>query len=112
VERRRVFKREKKELVNLNPLEMIKKLSSMMGKLTNVLNITNTEEEEEDDDEDDQFDSQIDDAQMYTNPLMRGFIFLNNKLENANNEDSNLSPIEIELKLKICDILDHFLNMR
>lgn len=49
---------------------------------------------------------------MYTNPLMRGFIFLKNKLEAANKEDNNMSPIEVELKLKICDILDHFLDMR
>ena len=49
---------------------------------------------------------------MYTNPLMRGFIFLNNKLDSANNEDFNMHPIEVGLKLKICDILDHFLDRR
>jgi hypothetical protein len=43
---------------------------------------------------------------------MRGFIFLNNKLEGANNEDNTLSPVEVDLKLKICDVLDHFLDRR
>ena len=49
---------------------------------------------------------------MSHNPLTRGFIFLCNKLEGANKEDNNMSPIEIDLKLKICDILDHLLDMR
>lgn len=49
---------------------------------------------------------------MYTNPLMRGLIWLNNKLDGTNLEESGFGAIEIKLKLKICDILDHFLDKR
>lgn len=49
---------------------------------------------------------------MYTNPLMRGLIWLNNKLDGSNLDEKGIGAIEIQLKLKICDILDYFLDKR
>jgi inositol 1,4,5-triphosphate receptor type 1/inositol 1,4,5-triphosphate receptor type 3 len=51
---------------------------------------------------------------MYTNPLMRGFIKLENELQSTtiNVEDNGSNQLEIKIKLTLCDIMDRFLNMR
>jgi inositol 1,4,5-triphosphate receptor type 1/inositol 1,4,5-triphosphate receptor type 3 len=37
---------------------------------------------------------------------------LHNQLESVNHDDGRISEAEISIKLKICDILDHFLDLR
>lgn len=43
---------------------------------------------------------------------MRGFISLNNQLESLTYQEYSQIKTEIEFKLKICSILDHFLDRR
>lgn len=49
---------------------------------------------------------------MYSNPLMKCFIKLNNSLEALTHEESNSENIEIHMKLNICDIFEYHLDMR
>jgi hypothetical protein len=48
VERRRTMKREKKELINMNPLEMLKKIRGMMGKISNLVTAAPADDDDED----------------------------------------------------------------
>ena len=75
-------------------------------------NLASDAKEEDDEDDDDEEGVQVDDAQLYTNPLMRGFIKFYNLLENVKEDDSGMALTEIQLKLKLCDMIDHFLDMR
>jgi inositol 1,4,5-triphosphate receptor type 1/inositol 1,4,5-triphosphate receptor type 3 len=54
----------------------------------------------------------VDDVKMYSNPLMKCFIKMNNQLEALTHEDSNTDNSELKLKLTICDIFEYFLDMR
>ncbi|EGR27735.1 MIR domain protein [Ichthyophthirius multifiliis] len=53
--------------------------------------------------------SSIDDNLLFKNPIMKGFSALNNYLESIIHEDSYLIQNEIQLKMKICDVLNKFL---
>lgn len=112
MEGRKERKKEKKDMLslgvmkNMNPFAMMKKMVNF------VKQETEEEEEEAEENEDEDFDNKLDDAQVYTNPLIRGYIKLNNQLEELCHEDFQQNPLETQLKLKICDILDFFLNLR
>lgn len=84
----------------------------MMG---NLMGMGKKGEEEEDADEgnDKQFEiNTLDDPQIFNNPIMRGFISLNNKLESLDFEDSFKKQTEIDIKLHICEVIDHLLDLR
>lgn len=54
----------------------------------------------------------IDDNSLFRNPIMRGFIRLNNTLENMSYQDETRLKLEIDIKLKICDIFQRILDQR
>ena len=54
----------------------------------------------------------MDDNHIWKNPIMRGYIKLNNQLESLTYEDAHLLESEITIKLKICEVLDYFLDQR
>lgn len=56
--------------------------------------------------------AKVDDNQLFSNPVMRGFIRLNNQLGALTYEDSKLMQTEISIKLKICEIIHRFLDER
>lgn len=49
---------------------------------------------------------------LYMNPVMRGYLKFYSSLQGYNYMNPKLVQNEINLKLKICDILDRFLDMR
>ncbi|KRW98864.1 MIR motif [Pseudocohnilembus persalinus] len=52
------------------------------------------------------------DPEMFKNPFMRGFIKLNNQLEDIVHEDSYQIQTELEIKKTICKMLSNFIDQR
>jgi len=62
--------------------------------------------------EEEHVNEQPDDSQLFKNPIMRSFIKLHNELEGLTHEDPSNVYYEVSLKIKICDIIENFLDMR
>lgn len=54
----------------------------------------------------------IDDNMLFNNPIMKGFVKLNNLIETIMYADNESIEIENKIKVKICEILDRFLCFR
>ena len=59
-----------------------------------------------------ELERQVKDADFYHNPLVKGFIKLNNQLESFVRDQVKMSNAEIQIKTNILEILDLFLNFR
>ncbi|CAD8132784.1 unnamed protein product [Paramecium pentaurelia] len=120
---RSVYKQQKNEInqrkqrKDNNPLNLGANLINMANPMNlNLNNIFGSDEEQKSDTEDEEQidDGIVDDVQMYTNPLMRGFIKLENELQSTIliREESGSNQLEIKIKLTLCNIMDRFLDMR
>ncbi len=71
-------------------------------------------DEKESDSEEEESEAvvKIDDKQMYNNPLMRGFVKLHNLLEQKSFEEHAITHIEFNIKYKILEIMETFLDKR
>ncbi|CAD8059333.1 unnamed protein product [Paramecium primaurelia] len=113
---------QRKQRKEVNPLGIGLNLGANLMSMANPMNLGlnlnlfgSDEEQKSESDDDEQIDEGIvDDVQMYTNPLMRGFIKLENELQNAlvTREETGSSQLEIKIKLTLCDVMDRFLDMR
>ncbi|KAL4438400.1 hypothetical protein ABPG74_009439 [Tetrahymena malaccensis] len=54
----------------------------------------------------------VDDNMLFNNPIMKGFVKLNNLIETIMYADSESIQLENKIKQKICEILDKFLSFR
>jgi hypothetical protein len=50
--------------------------------------------------------------QMFSHPVFRGYTFLNNCLESVSFEEYAAKQTEIQIKLRICKVFEHFINAR
>lgn len=102
--------------IGLNLGANLMNMANPMNLNLNLNNIFGSDEEQKSDTEDEEQidDGIVDDVQMYTNPLMRGFIKLENELQSTIliREESGSNQLEIKIKLTLCNIMDRFLDMR
>ncbi|CAD8103545.1 unnamed protein product [Paramecium sonneborni] len=124
---RSVYKQQKNEInqrkqrKDNNPLGIGLNLGANLINMANPMNLNlnnifgSDDEQKSDTEDEEQIDDGIvDDVQMYTNPLMRGFIKLENELQSTIliREETGSNQLEIKIKLTLCDIMDRFLDMR
>lgn len=109
-----VEKRKKKKDEKNNPMAGI----SLPGALSfsNMMSLVQKKEKAEDAEDDNGDEMQqvqsLDDAQLFQNPIMRGFISINHTLESLTYQEYWKIKTEIEFKLKVCSIFDYFLDRR
>ncbi|CAD8068825.1 unnamed protein product [Paramecium sonneborni] len=111
---------QRKQRKEVNPLGIGLNLGANLISMANPMNLnlnifgSDEEQKSESEDEEQMDEGIVDDVQMYTNPLMRGFIKLENELQNSlsTREETGSNQLEIKIKLTLCDIMDRFLDMR
>lgn len=54
----------------------------------------------------------LDDNMLFNNPIMKGFVKLNNLMETIMQADNESIQLENKIKMKICEILDRLLCLR
>ncbi|CAD8131502.1 unnamed protein product [Paramecium pentaurelia] len=89
------------------------KKSIVINQFGNVFNIIQPKEEDKEQIAEEEEDEEInlyDQPKLFLNPIMKGFMAMSNQLEGMISLPK--SQQEIEFKLKVCSILDHFLDRR
>ncbi|EGR32737.1 MIR domain protein [Ichthyophthirius multifiliis] len=117
-DRRKNIKDQKKVLLNFDIAANMKKLQQAANQTTLLLKQSNSEKETKEDDDINfdpgQGDNQnpLEQSKLYDNHIMRGQIKLNNMLQEMNYQDQAQMQTEINVKLKILDILENIQNLR
>lgn len=108
------FQEKRDKLDSLkNIMKLGAKIGKMGGNLVSNMGLNMGRKKEDEAFEDVGLDTpENDDSEMYRNNVMRGYIVINNQLEQVQFDDPRTYELELQAKMRICDILEHFLDMR
>lgn len=106
---------ERKKKKNAGPIGfsgMSKGFSSITSFISKAAIGSNDEEEEDEEHQDIQLGADVNETSLFYNPIMRGFVKLNNTLEDVNYEDSYKIKAEISIKTTVCEVIAYLLDLR